>query len=662
MSTTNLADRLTSSSGRGRTLAPVDRLCPRDVLALSAWFGLAAGWLEVGTRVLFRMLNATGRMDLMSRHFVWEIPLADLLLFSAAGLFLALATKLVPRPGAWLSPRLLCAVAILPALMVASPRIYPWAWLILASGCAMCVVPWLERLPIRLRRWLMLSVPVLFGSVVVMAGFVFGGDWLKQRREAGRPLPPADAPNVLLVVLDTVRADHLSLYGYARATSRTLDRLAERGIRFDEARATAPWTLASHASILTGRWPNELDVRWVTPLRDRFPTLANYLGSHGYATAGFVANTEYCSSETGLDRGFTHYEDYVLDLRHLRPLRTALLVEGAWDGASTLGLWLRDRLTPGRPLHARVQSMLTWLSDPGRKDAGAINREFLDWLSDRQEPRRPFFAFLNYFDAHAPYLPPEGAGFRYGPGPRTLADFTLLVDLWKTIDKSMLIPHYRDLIRDSYDNCLAYLDGRLAELFDTLQRRGILDRTLVIVTADHGEELGEHGLFEHGESLYRPEIRVPLLIVLPSGRQSPGVVRETVSLCDLPATIVDLLGLGAGSPFPGGSLAKRWRDSSTGGAFGVCDGGGAISELSGPNPTNPSRGRSPASRGPLISLADGDYVYIRNERDGREQLFHEHDDPDELINRAKVEGMQPFLQRFRERLNQMKAHPHQAAR
>ena len=191
----------------------------------------------------------------------------------------------------------------------------------------------------------------------------------------------------------------------------------------------------------------------------------------------------------------------------------------------------------------------------------------------------------------------------------------------------------------------------------TLQRRGVLDRTLVIVTSDHGEELGEHGLFEHGESLYRPEIRVPLLIVLPSRSQSPGVVRETVSLRDLPATIVDLVGLSAGAPFPGRSLARLWRDSSPGAAPGARDLDGVISELSEPNPANPSQGRSPAARGPLVSLAEGDYVYIRNEGDGREQLFHERDDPDELINRAKVEAMQPLLQRFRQRLDQVKAGP-----
>ena len=143
---------------------------------------------------------------------------------------------------------------------------------------------------------------------------------------------------------------------------------------------------------------------------------------------------------------------------------------------------------------------------------------------------------------------------------------------------------------------------------------------------------------------------VPLLFVLP-GRDRPSVVvREPVSLRDLPATIVDLTGLAGESPFPGRSLARLWRDSRFGAALRDADADGVISELSAPNPTNPSHGRSPAMRGPLISVAEDDYVYIRNQRDGREQLFHTLDDPGELVNLAKMESMQPRLRRFRERL------------
>ena len=141
-----------------------------------------------------------------------------------------------------------------------------------------------------------------------------------------------------------------------------------------------------------------------------------------------------------------------------------MLFERAWSGISGLGVFLSERLPTGR-LHDQVESLLKWLLGSYRKDAAAVNREFLDWLGHRQEPRRPFFAFLNYYDAHAPYILPEGTPLRFGTGPRTLADFTLLVKRWKAIDKRRLIPKYRDLVRDSYDNCLAYLDECLGELF-----------------------------------------------------------------------------------------------------------------------------------------------------------------------------------------------------
>jgi arylsulfatase A-like enzyme len=621
------------------------------VLALAAWLGLVAGWLEVAARVLSKSLVGTNRLYLMTRHFVWLVPLSNLLLFFIVGVLLATATKLWPRLGGWLGARLLCAAAVLPALMVAGRQIYPWAWVVVAAGISSCAVSWFERADFRCRRWLLLSFPVLLGLVPIMAAAVFGGDWLKERREAARSMPPAGTPNVLLIVLDTVRADRMSLYGYQRPTTPALERLARRGIRFAEARATAPWTLASHATMFSGRLPHDLNVQWQMPLREDFLTLAEYLGSRGYATAGFAANTEYCSYDTGLDRGFTYYEDYPLDVQHLRPLRTALLVSNAWEAISW-GLW---RILG--PLDPTVR----WLTYPDRKDAGSINRDFVDWLSHRHGSPRPFFAFLNYFDAHAPYLPPEGTKFRFGAGPRTLYDFYVLVGGWKALDKSRLSPNHRELVRDGYDNCLFYLDSQLGELFETLQRRGALEETLVVVTSDHGEELGEHGLFEHGESLYRPEIHVPLLILLPERGQSPEVVRETVSLRDLPATIADLVGMADEAPFPGSSLARLRRDVRLKSATAAAE-DGAISELSSPNPTIPSQGRSPATRGALVSLAEGDYVYIRNEGDGREQLFHERDDPDERVNLAKVKAMHPRLERLRRRLDQMRANPQRAAR
>src|SRR5262249_51711665 len=197
-----------------------------------------------------------------------------------------------------------------------------------------------------------------------------------------------------------------------------------------------------------------------------------------------------------------------------------------------------------------------------RVEGAGVSGEFRTWLSRPREPARPFFAFLNYFDAPSPYLLPPGTPYRFGRPPKTDADVNLLLE-WFYLDKLRLPPNYVNLAKDCYDSCLAYLDEKLGELFDELRRRGVLDSTLVIVTADHGEGLGEHNLFFHGESLYRTEIRVPLLIVTP-GQDRSVTVGETISLRDLPATIADLAGQGTGAPFPGASLTRLWRDPRPG--------------------------------------------------------------------------------------------------
>jgi hypothetical protein len=144
---------------------------------------------------------------------------------------------------------------------------------------------------------------------------------------------------------------------------------------------------------------------------------------------------------------------------------------------------------------------------------------------------------------------------------------------------------------------------------------------------------------------------VPLLIVPPSGLQSSAVVDETVSLRDLPATIVDLVGQGDGSPLPGDSLARFWAESRSEGTRSPRDRDPVISELMAPNPARPNQGRSPASRGPLVSMAKGDFVYIRNDGDGTEQLFNERIDPQEIDDRSRFESMRPVLEGFRNRLD-----------
>ncbi len=216
------------------------------------------------------------------------------------------------------------------------------------------------------------------------------------------------------MVLDTVAAGHLGLYGYGRPTSPTLDELARSGIRFDTARSASSWTLPSHATMFTGRWPHELSVGWVNPLDRTHPTVAEYLGARGYATAGFVANNLYCATDSGLHRGFATYRDYIFP--GLTAMKPAVLADRVVEGLHAIeqlveNQWDIDIFFPV------VQRL--WLGvNVNRKDAATVNREFFDWLSRRGGPDRPFFAFLNDFDAHGPYQLP-GAG--HSPIRRTAA-------------------------------------------------------------------------------------------------------------------------------------------------------------------------------------------------------------------------------------------------
>ncbi len=215
------------------------------------------------------------------------------------------------------------------------------------------------------------SFPIVACLVPILAASLWGVDQLKVWREEARPLPPPGSPNVLLIVLDTVGADHLSLHGYNRPTSPTIDELAARGIRFNRVRATSSWTLPSHASMFTGRWPHELSAGWFTPLDGAYPTLAEFLGSRGYATAGFIANYWYCSSDSGLDRGFTAYQDYIFP--RLSVFKTAVLVDRPLDGLQAIEGFLEDWLDFDL-LGPAVEYLCVALQDQSKRGHGRQSR------------------------------------------------------------------------------------------------------------------------------------------------------------------------------------------------------------------------------------------------------------------------------------------------
>jgi arylsulfatase A-like enzyme len=362
--------------------------------------------------------------------------------------------------------------------------------------------------------------------------------------------------------------------------------------------------------MFTGRFPHELSTGFLEPLDDTYPTLAEILSAQGYLTAGFVANLAYCSYEFGLQRGFTHYEDYVVSPGEF--LKSSSLIRSL-----DANLALRD--------------LINWHEYLDRKNAAQINDSFLRWLSDRDK-QRPFFAFLNYYDAHDPYLPPLEFALKFAPErPRGNIAIT---------EVDSLSPEDIRQLNDAYDGTIAYLDHQIGLLFDELERRGELDNTLVIITSDHGEQFGEHNLMMHINSLYMPLVHVPLLISFP-GRVPAGVsVKEAVSLRDLPTTILDLARLNS-IDIPGKSLAGYWNTAP-----------GTARPEAEPLLAEVKRGWGfpdwyPGMKGPLKSILLEDYYYIKNYGDGSEELYDLSNDPLEENNLADSQSGRREIPEFR---------------
>jgi arylsulfatase A-like enzyme len=607
------------------------RTAPIHFLLLAVWFGLVAGLVEVPWRLGERYFGETWFL-FMGRDFLWMTPLANVALFLVPGLvFFGLAWY---RPR-WASPGLalflFCGLLAFQVLLLIG-HLYLWAMVLLAVGAASQAARFLSNRWDRFRPVVQRTTPWLAGSVLALGVLAVVPPMVTERRELAQlPPPRAGAPNVLLITLDTVRAQSLSLYGYDRPTSPELQRWAKKGVTFRNALSPSSWTLPSHASLFTGHYCHELTAGWREPLGHDCRTLAEALRERGYHTAGFVGNTRFVSEETGLTRGFVHYEDY----GH-RP--------GDFVNSATL---LSKPL--GRPL---VRMGLDYYDVPGRKSAEEVNEEFLGWLSGRGGDR-PFFAFLNYLDAHDPYLPRTPFEAEFGP-PLSGQDQFLMSKWWPVV-KQDLGEEYVDAAVRAYDHCIAYLDHHIGRLLDELQRRGALDNTLVIITADHGEQFGEHGCFIHANSLYRQVVHVPLVIVYPGKVPAGTVVKEPVTLRDVPATVMDLLE--ADPEFPGGSLAACWRsdDAGPGPSPVICSVFPAPEDWA-----KPDHGTSPLARGTLISLVHEGHYYIRNLVDDTEEVFDLHGDPEDRHDLAATPEGKEVRRQCREalrRLVQQTSHP-----
>jgi arylsulfatase A-like enzyme len=573
------------------------------VFLLATLFGLLTGLIEGPLLGVQKLVSA--RALYLGPRVIWMAPIADLLLFAAIGLLLLLLSW---RWNHWRSSRVMltvfCFLAALSWLLI-FPRIQWYASVMLAIGIAVQAGRFLAtrlRPPhLFLNRAIELAAAITIALIII----VEGRSWWTER-QALSTLPPAaeGAPNVVLIVMDTVRAQSMSLYGYSRETTPQLARFAERGVQFDWAISTAPWTTPSHAGLFTGHYPFECSTDWDKPLDRHYPTLAEVLGGHGYATAGFVANTFGCGYETGLDRGFAHYEDYPITPGEL--LISSSLIRTVVH-SDPLRHWLGN--------HQVVT----------RKSAAEINRDFLAW--QQRQTSHPFFAFLNYLDAHEPYLPPPPFDQKFGT--------SLHVDQYQARhDLRISFRYGRDRLSaaetqaemDAYDGAIAYLDQQIGLLLDELEKRGTLKHTLVVITADHGESFGEHKDYGHGNSLYLSLLHVPLLISYPPRVPAHQHIAESISLRDLSATIFDLAGISGPAQFPGYSLACHWNPDRP---PGTPDSSPILSEVN-VGPIRP--GKYPTGKpAQMCSVLQEPLHYIRN-ANGREELYDIVKDPAERTN------------------------------
>lgn len=379
-----------------------------------------------------------------------------------------------------------------------------------------------------MRRWVALAAALV--AVVAVVAIVWG-------REDRRP-------NVLVVVWDTVRADHLSLYGYRRPTTPRLDELAADAVVFERASSPGIWTLPSHASMFTGLAPEShgADERWLW-LDGQHLTMAEHFADHGYATFTMAANTLLCD-ETNLVQGFeTKLNTYKGKAGKLAKAATRDKIRP--DDRS-------NELAPGWVPPAHGAKNAEWGRAVFKESAPVTGAALMQWLDRRKSQRKPFFAFLNLMEAHTPRLPSTASR------ERVLADDPELVRLGLEVDAAHINLHFynfgkrayteRELeaIAGVYDATLADLDAAFGAIVEGLERRGLLDDTVIVLTSDHGENLGDHHLFNHRFALWDSLVHVPLVVWAPG---VPGR-RETrpVSTIDLFATLSRLAGL----PVPDG--------------------------------------------------------------------------------------------------------------
>ena len=584
-----------------------------DLIAATLWMAIVTGLVEGAGSVA---LMKSGRLPGVWWDLLWASPLFDVVLFGGVVAGAALVAKPLGRPAAEL---VLPALGFLTAsiwLGLALPyQVHVLALLVLSVGCGIQFARVVLRHAAAMFSFCRRTLPwVACLAAVVAATIVMGRPAREALAVGGLQAAETDAPNVVLVVIDALRADHLAANGYERATSPTLSRLAAEGASFESAFSTSPYTAPSHASLLTGLYPSAHGVQWIERrplLSEEHPTIAEALAARGYRTAAFSANRFWFTREQGFGRGFHRFEDNY----HSVPDALARTAYGR-----KIEEWLLRRMFEDYPWRLR---------------GDAVTDAATSWAG--RNSQRPYFLMLNYFDVHDPYFPPAPYRGRFSS---LEAPGGILNSHQDRYHPEMSPAQLQEEI-DAYDGAIAYVDQEIERLVRTLSAAGSQRDLLVVVTSDHGEAFGEHGAYIHANSLYREEIHVPLIIWSP-GRVPAGFRTDRpVSNASVPRTILDITG-GEGAMPGAESLSALWRDPARTGEHPL-----PVSEMEHWPWNLPT---SPSHYGGIRSVVDPELHLIRNDSLG-EEMYRWMADPLEARNVIGSDSLAAETTRLRSTLD-----------
>jgi len=367
-------------------------------------------------------------------------------------------------------------------------------------------------------------------------------------------------PTILLIVLDTVTAGHMDLFGYDRETMPGLTHFAHVDCSVAaKMMATAPSSLPTHASMFTGLYPGAHGAhkpfladteppRYAYPIRPDVTMMAELLAAAGYRTVGISANFGPLSS-FGIDRGFAEFD--------VGPSDAYLAIDRSWLSGGILGTTIRTFILEHLPEPLAWRARLFGRHEPGYKRAAEISDLALHAIeNDRSEN---LFLFLNYFDAHAPYLPVKECDELFAPRPPELTWRGFPDDAYKHYLRGgpPIGAEEIDYLRGQYDAELLYLDRELGRLLEGLRQSERFEESLIFVVSDHGEAFMEHGWLRHSQALYEPQISVPLLVKIPASASSPPEDVSDFQFVDIFPTVCRYLGVQPPNPMDGSAWAEE---------------------------------------------------------------------------------------------------------